>query len=616
MPLRSDILTPIPGDNPGGENLRYAPIYDKIKEARREEEDVPQGDWAHDRKVADWPLTIKLISEALATKSKDLQLAAWLTEALLRKEGISGLKEGLELLRNLVDQFWDHLYPELEDGDAEFRATPLQWIGDRLEQAIKRAPLTRNGLNWFQYKESLAVGYEDENAGEEKRAAREQAIADGKISGEAFDAAFNGTPKAYYASLEETYDGTLEILESLGQSCDEKFGDVSPSFSRLRGTLEEVRQSVHILLQKKREKEPDAPAAEEPSGWEESPAEAATPEEQMMAEAGRAHAAAAAAAPARAPVRRALGPEPAGRDDAVGRMVSAARYIRREEPYSPVPYLVLRGLRWGELRANGESIDPAMLAAPPTEVRQEIKRLAGEALWAELLEAAETAMGEPHGRGWLDLQRYVWKACYEQGSYYDPISTAVRTTLRGLLHDFPTLPEMTLADDTPTANAETVAWIKEQVTAGAEPAAQAAESSWAPPSFTEQAEAGAEAPPDAFEIAMQAVRAGDFNEGVAILARELGQERSARSRFQRRVQLAQLCMAAGHEKVAHPILADLASEIDRRKLEDWEPPEVLAHPLVLLYRCLGKMEGAEEQKQSLYARICCLDPVQALACSR
>ena len=116
---------------------------------------------------------------------------------------------------------------------------------------------------------------------------------------------------------------------------------------------------------------------------------------------------------------------------------------------------------------------------------------------------------------------------------------------------------------------------------------------------------------------MQAVRAGDTNEAIAILTRELGQERSARGRFQRRAQLAQLCMAAGHTNVAHPILEELAAEIDRRGLAEWEAPDVLAHPLVLLYRCLAKIEGAsQEEKQRLYARICCLDPVQALACSR
>ena len=406
-------------------------------------------------------------------------------------------------------------------------------------------------------------------------------------------------------------------MEALGQLCDEKFGEVSPNFGKMRSVLEEVRQSVHILLQKKREKEPDAPAPGEEPAEEAPPEPPSSPEDWMQAEAARTQAS-AAAAPARAPSRRVTsGAEPADREDAAGRVIAVARYLRREDPYSPAPYLMLRGLRWGELRASGGSIDAALLAAPPTEVRQEVKRLANESLWAELVEAVETAMGEAHGRGWLDLQRYICRACSEQGSYYDPIATAIRSELRALLADLPTLPGMTLADDTPTANAETVAWIKESVTAGAAMGG-ASEPAWdAAQSYAEPAAEGVEAPPDAFAIAMQAVRAGDTDEAIAILTRELAQEHSARARFQRRTQLAQVCLSAGHQAVAHPILQDLAAEIDRRGLADWEAADVLAHPLVLLYRCLGKIEGvSEEEKQKLYARICCLDPVQALACSR
>ena len=88
-----------PPTSPAGENLQYAPIFDKIKEARREDDDVPQGDWARGRKLADWPLTIKLINETLSTKTKDLQLTAWLAEAMLKREGISGLREVLDLNR-------------------------------------------------------------------------------------------------------------------------------------------------------------------------------------------------------------------------------------------------------------------------------------------------------------------------------------------------------------------------------------------------------------------------------------------------------------------------------------------------------------------------------------
>ncbi|PYT16356.1 MAG: type VI secretion system protein TssA, partial [Acidobacteria bacterium] len=129
MPLRDDLLNPIEGENPSGANLRYAPVFDKIKDARREEGEGPLGELPRDRKTADFKTVVKLAGETLATKTKDLQLGAWLTEAMLHQEGFSGLGQGLELLRGLVENFWDTLYPEMEDGDLELRAAPLEWLG-------------------------------------------------------------------------------------------------------------------------------------------------------------------------------------------------------------------------------------------------------------------------------------------------------------------------------------------------------------------------------------------------------------------------------------------------------------------------------------------------------
>ena len=90
MPLRGDLLNPIPGADPAGADLRYDPVYDKIKEARQQDDDAPQGDWQRQRKVADFALVAKLAGDALAGRSKDLQLAAWLTEAQLHREGFTG----------------------------------------------------------------------------------------------------------------------------------------------------------------------------------------------------------------------------------------------------------------------------------------------------------------------------------------------------------------------------------------------------------------------------------------------------------------------------------------------------------------------------------------------
>src|SRR5688572_4969146 len=83
------VLKPIPGDNPSGTSLRYTGVYDAIQEARRSEDELPQGEWVRKTKSADWPRVIALASEALAVQSKDLQIAVWLIEALLKRHGFA-----------------------------------------------------------------------------------------------------------------------------------------------------------------------------------------------------------------------------------------------------------------------------------------------------------------------------------------------------------------------------------------------------------------------------------------------------------------------------------------------------------------------------------------------
>ena len=596
MPLRDDLLNPIPGENPSGESLRYSPVFDKIKEARREDDDAPQGEWQFGRKTADYALVIKLAGEALAAKSKDLQVAAWLTEAILRKEGYAGLNAGLEFIKGLIENFWDTLYPVLDDGDAEMRAAPLEWLGTRMDSALRSVPLTRKGANWFQFKESRAVGYEAAAGTDAKVQARNAAIAEGKLSGEEWDRAVAGTPKTFYAGMEETLDGILEVLESLSAIGAEKFGDVAPSFGPMRTTVEEIRHTVHGLLQKKREVEPDEGA--EAAVSEE---EAATTEEQSPA--------------ARPPALPKA--EPVDIDEAFQRVTAVAAYLRRNDPSSPLPYLLLRGLRWGELRAAGTDVDANLLEAPPTGARQALKKAANDSDWQQVLELGESAMGLPCGRAWLDLQRYVFRAANELGYYQ--IASAIRAEVNGLLADYPALRQAGLLDDTPAANPETQAWLDEIAPA------PSAEAVYAPTTMEDATEASWAAPDgkpeatetmDANDLALQAARSGRPQEAIEILSREATAEKSGRGRFQRRLQLAQLCMSMGYERIAHPILEQLASEIDSRGLEGWEAAPSVAQPLALLYRCLEKLDTAPDLKQKVYDRICRLDPLQALACGR
>lgn len=604
MPLPDNLLNPIAGENPGGKNLRYDPVYDKIKEARREEDEgIPQGDWETEVKTADPVLVTKLATESLANKSKDLQIAAWLAEACLRREGLPGLVEGLNLLKALIETFWDNLYPEIEDGDLELRAAPLDWVGSYFASLIYKQPLTREGYDFYKYKESRSVPTEEQAAGSEAKATqRSEALSDGKLAPEAFDEEMKATPKQFYKDLAAGFEASLEALQALNEVCDAKFGKDAPSFGKLRAALEEVQVLNKGFLKKKLELEPDEGGAEE-----EAPAEEAATEE--------APAEGEEAAAARPRKGKAVSAEPVDKDDAISRVIIAANFWRAQEPANPAPYLMLRAMRWGELRASGSEPDQMLFEAPPTELRQAMKKASLEGNWAEVLEAGERAAGLPCGRAWLDLHRYTVRACENLGSEYAAVASAVTSGLRSLLADYPQLPTLTLMDDTPVANAETQAWIAELVKP---PAAAEVADPLANMQIDEskpEVPEGEKAPPDVYDLAQQLVKEGKAEAAIEMLSNEVAQERSGRIRFHRMIQLAGLCMATDHERIAYPMLMELSEEIDRRKLEEWEPRNVVAQPLALLYRCMNRLGDADEDvKKRVYERICRLDPVQALAC--
>jgi type VI secretion system protein ImpA len=217
--LLDDLLQPIPGDNPSGQDLRYDKIYDDIRESRREDEDLNQGAWQTERKVADLPKTISLATNALKQKTKDLQIAAWLTDANLRKDGFAGLALGLKLFYGLLDKFWDTVYPPIEEDDLELRAAPLTM---KLDIQVRQSPLNREGHSWFLYVESRAVGYEDQAKDPIQKKKRDKALADKKLAPEIFDKSFRETPKVYYVALEKSLDECITSLKVLTELCDEK----------------------------------------------------------------------------------------------------------------------------------------------------------------------------------------------------------------------------------------------------------------------------------------------------------------------------------------------------------------------------------------------------------
>ena len=573
MPLREDLLTPIAGENPSGSDLRYnseQAFYDRIQEARRQDDNLPVGDWQHERKVANYAEVLKLSQEAIATQSKDLQIAAWLTEAQLYKEGFAGLGQSLNLCHQLIANYWDTLYPLIEDGDAEVRARPLNWLGSTLEIPVKTIPLVAAGYDWLKYKESRTVGYEEHAQTETEKKKRNALLAEGKLAPEVFDKAFDETPKAFYAQSEKDLDSCLTVLGGLEKLCDEKFGDASPSFSRLKSALTEVRHTVHGFLEKKRELEPDAVEAAPEN------AEGGAGEGGMAGEApGR------VSVPAQSIIIPLASTEPSERREAVAAAARAAAALRKQQPGNPAPYLMMRGLRWGELRASQGLANPALLEAPGTELRQHLKRLGLASNWAELLEVAENSMSLPCSRAWLDLQHMVILACAALGSEYGFVATAITSELKNLIRDFPELLNATLLDGTPAANAETRTWISSLMVETAAPSVESASIPAPSDNGSDEAPTVRSAPPmapalwwdkasDAYTLAQAAVKAGNLDKGLAIMREEIGRQQSGRARFTRTLQFVRLCVEAGNDAIVQPMIEDAAQAMEDHKLDDWE----------------------------------------------
>ncbi len=261
------ILSPLPGNSPSGENLRYTSVYDEIQEARRADDNLDRGDWQHEVKTADWNRVFSLCRDALTTRTKDLQIAAWLLESLAHTKGFQGVSVGIAAMNGLLDQFWDTLYPEIEEDDLDFRSGPLEFINDKLWLSIKEIPLTdpenTPGFSWIKWQESRQVGFEKDalnaygDVDDAKKKARDHQIAEGKITAEEFDAAVLSSSRAYFETLFNQIQSSVEQFARLDQLVDEKFGRNAPRLAELKTSLEDCLALAGKFVRMKRQDEPD-----------------------------------------------------------------------------------------------------------------------------------------------------------------------------------------------------------------------------------------------------------------------------------------------------------------------------------------------------------------------
>jgi type VI secretion system protein VasJ len=120
--------SPIPGDRPAGHDVRDDPDFDRLQ-AEIDKLNNPTASLA-----TDWDVVQRAATVLLAERGKDLLVACYLTGALMRRSGLTGLIDGLKVIDDLLAAHWDDMFPPRARMRA--RRNALQWLIERAQQYV------------------------------------------------------------------------------------------------------------------------------------------------------------------------------------------------------------------------------------------------------------------------------------------------------------------------------------------------------------------------------------------------------------------------------------------------------------------------------------------------
>jgi len=318
------LLHSIQEGNPGGIDLSvsYLPLYEQINEARRADNpSLSLGEWEVPLKVADWDKVRQFCEKGLREHSKDLQLAAWYAEAMTHLKGFAGAASGLRLTEELLRRFQDSLYPN----DPDERIGKLEWLSSQLGATLRQVALTKpeqGSYNWYHWEESRSV----ENMRRRGKDEYDNAIKEGKLSGEVFDKSTRESGIDWYRALLDDLAEAQTAHNELVILMEECFGDNAPSFAEIRQALSECQDVSRRLFELCGGRSTAASSTTSPLPSESQ----ANPDSSSR------------------PFVSAAGPV-TSRVGAVHQLREISRYFREHEPHSPVALLVDRAAKWAEM---------------------------------------------------------------------------------------------------------------------------------------------------------------------------------------------------------------------------------------------------------------------------
>lgn len=193
---------------------------------------------------------------------KHLRTALFLTLASMNRDGVLGFRDGLRLIRELIERYWETMYPELDpdegmgdpDGWMEREnilndmSAPLATVGDTMKflHRLRNVPLTNSRqLGRFSLKDiqaALAAGGDDDE-GESDSDAPKMSLIQG---------AFEDTDQDELNEMHEGLSESIELLDAIREVLSEKLAQsIPPTFENVASMLKDMKRPVFKELDRR-----------------------------------------------------------------------------------------------------------------------------------------------------------------------------------------------------------------------------------------------------------------------------------------------------------------------------------------------------------------------------
>lgn len=279
--------------------------------------------------ASEWRPILEQVPQSLKDDSKDLEFVAWFIEALCRLHGFKGLAFGFTLAAELIERYWDELFPVPDPDDLSERLAPLIGLNGidsegSLIQPIKSILITE-GINegpfsTWQYEQAFEVDRLDE----QKQKKRFEA---GAISLEALELSIKETPDDFYLQLSSDIDAAIIAFSRLSRAMDNAMnGDPQPTsyISKSLAVCDaSIKKVAKVILQKSADNL--QAQAETVNETDEPQAEASADNSEKLQQ------------------------QVNSREQAINNLDKIAEFFRKTEPHSPMSYAIEQVIRWSDL---------------------------------------------------------------------------------------------------------------------------------------------------------------------------------------------------------------------------------------------------------------------------